>query len=114
MTPKRNGDGTSRCVVLPGACGSASAPASAQSGAHARSNSFRKLDPVVLGIAPAPIDDDTWADCCMMFWQLPTQRKIEFFQLKTRVEKRAFLLRYGHFEQRRTCGAYGSNPTGRC
>lgn len=61
-----------------------------------------KLDPVVLGTAPAPIDDDEWANCCMLYWLMPTERKRQFWQLAgDRYEKQAFLLRHGKFEQAR-------------
>lgn len=67
-----------------------------------REHKGKPLDPVVLGLAPAPIDDDTLANCCILLAILAkTQpaRVAEFFSLSgDRHEKIAFLLRYGHFE----------------
>ena len=59
------------------------------------------LRPPVLA-ASGLIDDDTWADCCMLHYWLPAERKQEFWRLRgDRHTKQAFLLRWGSFEQAR-------------
>lgn len=64
-----------------------------------------KLEAEVLGTAPALIDDDTLADCCLLLAiiaRTKPERVAEFFSLTgDRHEKMAFLLRYGHFETAR-------------
>lgn len=68
-------------------------------------NQPRPVDPVVLGTAPAPIDNDALADCCLLLTiiaRTKPERVAEFFSLTgDRHEKMAFLLRYGSFEQGR-------------
>ena len=61
----------------------------------------RRPDPaVVLGVKPAPIDSDQWADCCMLYWLMPPEKQREFWTLQgDKADKLGFLLRWGHFEQ---------------
>lgn len=55
---------------------------------------------IELGIEVPPIDNDEWANCCMLYWLLSSERKREFWSLDgDRATKQAFLLRHGHFEQ---------------
>lgn len=57
---------------------------------------------VQLGTQVAPIDDEEWANCCMLYWLMPARRQREFWQLRGgKATKQAFLLRWGHFEQAR-------------
>lgn len=62
----------------------------------------KPLDPVVLGTKPAPIDNDTHADCCILLAVLAKtqpRRVAEFFALTGDAhEKVAFLLRHAHFD----------------
>jgi hypothetical protein len=54
-----------------------------------------RVDPVVLGTAPQPIDNDLWADCCIMLAVLAKtqpERVGQFFALSGSArEKVAFL-----------------------
>lgn len=67
-----------------------------------RNPKIQPCNPVILGTRPAPIDNDQWADCCILLAVLAKTkpaRVAEFFALTGDAHaKIAFLLQHAHFD----------------